>query len=56
MTAGKMLRVLLLVLILLGTISSLTLYYLTYHFQPKIPLRARQVMIWPEGGDMREYA
>lgn len=49
MMAAKMLRVLLLVLILLGTISSFTLFYLTYHFQPKIPLRALQVMVLPEG-------
>lgn len=50
MTAGKMMRIFLLVLFLLGTISSLTLYYVTYHFQPKIPLRARQVMVCPEEG------
>lgn len=50
MTAGKMLRIFLLVLFLLGTISSVTLYYITYHFQPKTPLRARQVMVWPEEG------
>lgn len=41
-------RIFLLVLLILGTLSSLTLYYVTYHFQPKIPLRARQVMVWPE--------
>lgn len=50
MTAGKILRIFLLLLIILGTISSLTLYYISYHFQPKIPLRARQVMVLPEEG------
>lgn len=49
MTAGKMLRIFLVLLVVLGTISSLTLYYITYHFQPKIPLRARQVMVWSAG-------
>jgi hypothetical protein len=50
MTTSKILRYFFIVLLLVGTISSVALYFMSYQIPQKIPLRARQVMAWPVGG------
>jgi|GEM_PF-3704075 len=50
MKPGNLIRIFLVILLLIGTVSSITLYFMSYRFPHKIPLRARQVTTWTAGG------